>query len=494
MARRVNRPELFARAAVTAPGAASAIPARPITSLVRLLNEALERLGDKDSPLRAQALARLGIELYWSDRERSVALCQQAVEMARRLDDPHTLIVALWGRRLSLRNPDSLEQRLADGREVIAVAERARRARFRARSALLSGRRSCRSGRHSRRRPGLARISGRRGGAQGPLQARAPAAGHARAHGRTARGGGVAGAAGLHRRPAERAAAHPQRVSGPARRWRMWELGRLGELEPQLRAYMAQNPLIVFARCGLQLTLRPARTSRRGANGVRKPGRGRVRPRAARLELARVHVRAGRDLRRSRRSQTRGGPLSAARALFGAQRHARVVSHLRLGRLRARQARRAARALRRAEAHFETALAANRANSRGDVALAHTQCELAKLLLARARRRRRASGRMRSSRSARRTAEALNLVRVRQKLERLGADRPAPAEREPVAAIAGGLAESGATVEAPSLGGARIEPEGAALDTVAASAMSQAAKSAPSPRSTARSRSCSPTS
>ena len=35
----------------------------------------------------------------------------------------------------------------------------------------------------------------------------------------------------------------------------MWELGRLGELEPQLRAYVAQNPLIVFARCGLQLTL-----------------------------------------------------------------------------------------------------------------------------------------------------------------------------------------------------------------------------------------------
>ncbi len=93
--------------------------------LVRLLNEALERLGDADSPLRGQALARLGIELYWADRERSVALCQEAVEIARRLDDPHTLIVALWGRHLSLRNPDSLEQRLADGREAIAVAERA---------------------------------------------------------------------------------------------------------------------------------------------------------------------------------------------------------------------------------------------------------------------------------------------------------------------------------------------------------------------------------
>ena len=34
-----------------------------------------------------------------------------------------------------------------------------------------------------------------------------------------------------------------------------WERGRLGDLESTLRGYVAQNPLIVFARCGLQLTL-----------------------------------------------------------------------------------------------------------------------------------------------------------------------------------------------------------------------------------------------
>lgn len=82
-------------------------------------------LGNEDSPLLAQVLARLGIELYWSERDQAVALCQQAAEMARRLDDPHTLIVALWGRWLSLRNPDALEQRLADTREMIAIAEQA---------------------------------------------------------------------------------------------------------------------------------------------------------------------------------------------------------------------------------------------------------------------------------------------------------------------------------------------------------------------------------
>ena len=124
LARRLNRPEPFARAAVTA-GRGVSNSGETDHELVRLLNEALERLGDRDSPLRGQALARLGIELYWADRERSVALCQEAVEIARRLDDPRTLIVALWGRHLSLRNPDSLEQRLADGREAIVVAERA---------------------------------------------------------------------------------------------------------------------------------------------------------------------------------------------------------------------------------------------------------------------------------------------------------------------------------------------------------------------------------
>ena len=123
-----------------------------------------------------------------------------------------------------------------------------------------------------------------------------------------------------------------------------------------------------------------------------------------------------------------------------------------------------------AKAHFETALAAN-GRIRATVALAHAECELAKLLLARAEGAdaERAGA---LTASARRRAEALNLVRVKQKLERLGADRPAPAGREPVAATGGSSAESGARVEAPSLGGAPIEPKRDALDE-AASALSR---------------------
>ena len=76
LARRANRPEPFARAAVTA-GRGVSNSGETDPELVRLLNEALERLGDADSPLRGQALARLGIELYWADRERSVVYARR---------------------------------------------------------------------------------------------------------------------------------------------------------------------------------------------------------------------------------------------------------------------------------------------------------------------------------------------------------------------------------------------------------------------------------
>ena len=87
IARRVGRPDLFARA-VLAPGRVLSLSGVTDQALVQLLHEARTMLGGADSPLLAQTLARLGIELYWSDRDQAVALCQQAAEMAVRLDDP----------------------------------------------------------------------------------------------------------------------------------------------------------------------------------------------------------------------------------------------------------------------------------------------------------------------------------------------------------------------------------------------------------------------
>ena len=252
----------------------------------------------------------------------------------------------------------------------------------------------------------------------------------------------------------------------------MWELGRLGELEPQLRAYIAQNPLIVFARCGLQLALiqlgrhEEARTE--FANLAQDDFAQTPRDwnwLASMFVLADICVDLG-EARHAEVLYRLLAPYSARNAMLGWY-HTYGSVAFALGRLAALIGR-----FDEAKAHFETALAAN-ARIRATVALAHAECELAKLLLLTRAQGDEAGRASPLIASARRRAEALNLVRVKQKLERLGADRPAPAGQEPVAAMAGRLAESGAKVEAPSLGGARIEPEGDALDEAAASALSR---------------------
>jgi len=389
--------------------------------------------------------------------------------MARRLDDPHTLIVALWGRHLSLRNPDSLEQRLADGREAIAVAERARERDFALEARFYRVTDLVEAG----------DIAGADLGLREYLIA------EAELKDRFKRGLLLQGMRALmDGRLAEAASLAQQAFIAGQQSGRpltlnaflvqhgnaMWELGRLGELEPQQRAYVAQNPLIVFGRCGLQLILvqlgrlEEARTE---FENLARDEFAQV-PRdwnwlASMFVLADICVDLG-EAKHAEVLYRLLAPYSARNAMLGWY-HTYGSIAFALGRLAALLGR-----FDEAKAHFETALAAN-ARIRATVALAHTECELAKLLLARAQGddAERASALIAS---ARRTAEGLNLVRVKLRLERLGADRPAPAHREPVAAIAGGLAESGAKVEAPSLGGARIESDDAGLDRVAASALS----------------------
>jgi class 3 adenylate cyclase/tetratricopeptide (TPR) repeat protein len=63
---------------------------------VALLEEALERLPDKPSPLRAQLLSTLALELQWTPQsERRRALAQEALDMARTTRDPEALVLAL---------------------------------------------------------------------------------------------------------------------------------------------------------------------------------------------------------------------------------------------------------------------------------------------------------------------------------------------------------------------------------------------------------------
>jgi eukaryotic-like serine/threonine-protein kinase len=476
ISRRLNESELFVSAVVAA---GRGISNSGVTdhNLVLLLNEAQEMLGDRDSPLRAQVLARLGIELYWSERKQAVALCQQAVEMAKRLDDPHTSIVALWGRYLSLRNPDSLEQRLTDAREVITVAERAGerdfalearfyriadllesgniadadveqveyltaeaelRDRFK-RGLMLQGMRALMEGRldESEMLAQQAFVAGQQSGRPLALNA------FLIQHGKT-----------------------------------LWERGRLGELEAQLRAFVSRNPLIVFARCALQLCL--IELGRRDDARIEfehlAKDEFRLVPRdwnwlPAMFVLAEVCAELG-EVKHAETLYRLLGPYSSHNAMLGWVYSYGSIAFA-LGKLAAVRHR-----FEDAEAHFEAALAANR-RSRATVWFAHTQCELASTLFSRGE----SADRERAHEliaSARQTAEALDLVRLGKKLELIsigdkalkdvaaipitgGSDGKAKAEpRSPVGATAGtwGLGASDAvatTSNSRTRAGKRVE-------------------------------------
>jgi tetratricopeptide (TPR) repeat protein len=94
--------------------------------LAGLLEAALHALGDQDSALRAQLLARLAVELYFSDSaERRVALSTQAVDMARRVGDTATLAYVVNARHFALWDSPDVAERLAVATEGVELAERA---------------------------------------------------------------------------------------------------------------------------------------------------------------------------------------------------------------------------------------------------------------------------------------------------------------------------------------------------------------------------------
>lgn len=96
------------------------------TTLVALLEEALQRLDPADSALRARALARLAGALYWSGaRQRCIALGEEAVAMARRVGDPAALAFTLDNLHTALWDPSQLARRLAIADEIVRLAEAA---------------------------------------------------------------------------------------------------------------------------------------------------------------------------------------------------------------------------------------------------------------------------------------------------------------------------------------------------------------------------------
>ncbi|MBV9356233.1 MAG: AAA family ATPase [Chloroflexi bacterium] len=115
--------ELIARAAVALPGAVVAVGVVD-ERLVTQLEAALASLGDREA-LRAKALARLAAELSFSpDRDRRIALCSEAIELARRQPDPTVLAYVLECGQLALWDPATIHERLMVIEELLRLAER----------------------------------------------------------------------------------------------------------------------------------------------------------------------------------------------------------------------------------------------------------------------------------------------------------------------------------------------------------------------------------
>jgi class 3 adenylate cyclase/tetratricopeptide (TPR) repeat protein len=126
VARKLERPEQFGRAALGYGGRFVWEAGRGDPHLVPLLEEAVAAL-PVDSPLRAKLLARLagGPLRDEVERSRRDALSKEAVEIAGRLGDPGTLAYVLDGRHAAAWWPENLNARLDIATQLVRVATQA---------------------------------------------------------------------------------------------------------------------------------------------------------------------------------------------------------------------------------------------------------------------------------------------------------------------------------------------------------------------------------
>jgi class 3 adenylate cyclase/tetratricopeptide (TPR) repeat protein len=96
----------------------------PALPAIDLLEEALPRLGEKDSPLKAKALGGLARILgQIGEREKLTVYAPQAVAMARRLGDPDLIANSLIGVFFTLIEPGHAEPRLAIATEILKLGK-----------------------------------------------------------------------------------------------------------------------------------------------------------------------------------------------------------------------------------------------------------------------------------------------------------------------------------------------------------------------------------
>lgn len=125
IAGREGFPELLARAALGYGGRFTWEAGRDDPHMRLLLERALSALGDEESELRVEVMARLAGGPLRDDlnRSRAETLSEEAVRAARRLGNPTTLAYALACRCGAAWGPDDLEERLANTGELVRIAQ-----------------------------------------------------------------------------------------------------------------------------------------------------------------------------------------------------------------------------------------------------------------------------------------------------------------------------------------------------------------------------------
>lgn len=94
------------------------------TERVELLNAALEAIGTADSPSRARLLALLALERVWDgDSSARRLVADEALEMARRISHPETLLDVLNRRFQATWMSETIEEQLAKSVEGAALAD-----------------------------------------------------------------------------------------------------------------------------------------------------------------------------------------------------------------------------------------------------------------------------------------------------------------------------------------------------------------------------------
>jgi tetratricopeptide (TPR) repeat protein len=123
LARSAGLPEMLARGAVGYGGRLLWAHALTDERLVPLLEDGLSALGETDSVLRVQLLGRLAAALrHGPSRERRERICEKAIQIARRINDPATLAYALAAAEAALQGPHTARRRLVEAGEIVVLA------------------------------------------------------------------------------------------------------------------------------------------------------------------------------------------------------------------------------------------------------------------------------------------------------------------------------------------------------------------------------------